>query len=97
MEHTTTLPVGPERAEVLAVAGYLSALNSIFERTLLGKKVRVFTAEGTSMQRLEEGFQFFTEWAEELVSSGAFDSGVESELFLAWQVSMDELHSGSLL
>ena len=35
-------------AEVLAVVKYLSALNNIFERTLLGQKTRIFNAEGTS-------------------------------------------------
>ena len=54
--------------------------------TLLGSKTRFFCAEGTGIQRLNEGFQFFWDWAEELVVSGAFHDGVDSKKFIAWQV-----------
>lgn len=65
---------------MLATAKYLNALNSLFERTLLGSKTRFFHAEGTGIQRLDEGFQYFRDWAEELVSSG---DGVECKKFIA--------------
>ena len=68
----------PERAKVLATVKYLSAIN-IFERTLLGTKTRIFKPEGTGMQCLDEGFTYFREWAEDLISSGEFDRGVDSK------------------
>ena len=77
---------GPERQEVLATTKYLVALNKIFEQTLLGSKTRFFDYEGTGIQRLDEGFQYFKDWAEELVSSGEFDDGVDSKRFIVWQV-----------
>lgn len=63
-------------------------MGDIFERTLLGTKVRVFNAEGTAIQRLSEGFAYFEEWTEELIDSGVFDNGVSTELFLSWQVQL---------
>lgn len=38
------------------------------------------------MQRLEKGFSYFLEWADELVINGKFESGVDSKKFIAWQV-----------
>lgn len=78
---------------MLATAKYLNALNSLFERTLLGSKTRFFHAEGTGIQRLDEGFQYFRDWAEELVSSGEFGDGVESKKFIAWQVRVSHVHN----
>ena len=86
LEFATTHPNDPDRAEILATTKYLSALNDIFERTLLGTKVRIFNQEGTAIQRLGEGFAYFEEWAEELIDSGMFDNGVSTESFLSWQV-----------
>ncbi len=85
LEHVTTSQ-DPERSEVLEVVKYLSALNSIFEKTLLGSKTRIFDPEGTGIQRLEEGFDYFREWAKELVDFREFEDGVESKKFIAWQV-----------
>ena len=65
---------------------YLKALNNIFERTLLGRKTRVFKPDGLSIQRLNQGFSFFEEWAEELVVNGSFECGVDSKEFISWQV-----------
>lgn len=81
-----TYSLSPDRAEVLAVAKYLSALNNIFERTIIGTKTRIFDAEGTGIQRLNEGYKYFTEWAEELTEAGEFNSGVDSKQFISWQV-----------
>ena len=85
-EYATVDPPPMDSKETLATVDYLAALNNIFERTLLGNKTRIFRHHGTGMQRLEKGFSYFREWAEELVEGGAFDSGVDSKQFLAWQV-----------
>lgn len=85
-EYATANPPPKDSAETLATADYLSALNNIFERTLLGTKTRIFRPGGTGMQRLEKGFSYFREWAEALISSGAFNTGVENKQFIAWQV-----------
>lgn len=70
----------------MATSKYLVALNDIFERTLLGSKTRFFHAEGTGIQRLDGGFQYFWDWAEQLVSAGEFMDGVHNTKFIAWQV-----------
>ena len=64
---------------------YPSALN-IFEKTLLGKKTRIFCAKGRGIQRLDEGFAYFREWADGLVKCGSFNGGVDSKDFIALQV-----------
>lgn len=71
-----------------ASAKYLTALNDIFERTILGNKTRIFQPGGYAMQRLEDGFSYFKEWSLELKTLGCFDNGVECKLFLSWQVCM---------
>lgn len=76
----------PDRGEVLALVKGLNALNNIFERTLLGHSTRIFYAEGTAIQHLNEGYEYFTEWAEELLEAGEFESGVDSRQFISWQV-----------
>ena len=86
MEYAKTDPPPKDSLEVLATEGYLRALNNIFEKTLLGKKTRIFQPDGTGMLRLDKGFSYFREWAQELVDSGAFVSGVDSRQFIAWQV-----------
>ena len=75
-------------SEDFTCARYLSALNDIFERTILGKKTRIFKPNGSGMQRLDDGFMFFEEWCLELKQLGEFNSGVESKLFLSWQVHL---------
>ena len=86
MEYATTNPPPVDHLQVLATVKYLSALNNIFEKTLLGKKTRIFCAEGRSIQRLDEGFAYFRGWADELVNSGNFNGGVDSKDFIAWKV-----------
>ena len=44
---------------------YLEALNKIFERSLLGVKVSFFEPNGSTLQRINEGYQFFVRWAKE--------------------------------
>ena len=68
-----------ERAEVLATVEYLTALNSIFELTLLGNKTHtcIFKPDGFAI-RLDKGFVFFKEWADDLITMGEFSSGVDS-------------------
>ena len=90
MEYAISIQTS-ERSEVMACAKYLSSLNDIFERTLLGRKTRFFQFDGTGMQRLEDGFSYFKEWAYELKKSGEFDSGVESKVFLSWQVHSKQM------
>ena len=86
LEYAKTDPPPDDSFEVLATEHYLRALNNMFERTLLGKKTRLFQSNGSGMQRLESGFSFFQEWADELVADGEFDSGVDSKKFISWQV-----------
>ena len=81
MEYATTNPPPKDHLQVLATVKYLSAL-----KTLLGKKTRIFYAEGRSIQRLDEGFAYFRGWADKLVNSGSFSGGVDSKDFIAWQV-----------
>ena len=92
MEYASSIPTSADRSGVLACAKYLSSLNDIFERTLLGKKTRFFQVDGTGMQRLEDGFSYFKEWAYELKKSGEFNSGVESKVFISWQVCSKQRH-----
>ena len=86
LEYAKMDPPPEDSHEVLATESYLRALNNIFERTLLGKKTRIFQPDGSSMQRLENGFSYFLEWADELVVNGEFESGVDSKKFIACQV-----------
>ena len=75
-----------DHLQVLATVKYPSALNNIFEKTLLGRKTRIFCAKGRSIQRLDEGFAYFREWADGLVKCGSFNGGVDSNDFIALQV-----------
>ena len=65
---------------------YLTALNTIFELTLLGNKTRIFKPDGFAIQRLDKGFAYFKKWADGLLTKGEFSSGVDSPHFIAWQV-----------
>ena len=56
--HSDPKPQDVQAVEL--VISYLEALNKIFERSLLGKKVQVFDVNGTTLQRMEEGFLFFS-------------------------------------
>ena len=62
------------------VISYLEALNKLFEKSILGQNVRVYTVDGTTIQRMSEGFKFFADWAKESQKSA------DKREFLAWQV-----------
>ena len=89
MEYAKTDPPPHDSLGVLATEAYLRALNNIFERTLLGRKSSIFQPDGSSMQRLDQGFSYFQEWAQEHVDGGAFESGVDSKQFITWQVRVN--------
>ena len=91
LEFASMDPTPPEINSILATEGYLRGLNDIFERTLLGRRTRIFQPEGTAMQHLQKGFSFFKEWAEELIESGVFQAGVESRKF--FMAGMAILHT----
>ena len=63
------------------VISYLEALNGLFEKSILGQRVRVFNSSGSTIQRMEISFNFFAEWAKEK----PLDE-VDSKQFLSWQV-----------
>lgn len=86
LEYANTDPPPQDNQQVLATVQYLSALNKIFEKTLLGRKTKIFDPHGSGIQRLNEGFSYFEEWAEELDENGCFDDGVECKSFISWQV-----------
>lgn len=75
------VPIPEDAESVKLVIAYLQALNNIFEKSILGKRVRVFSAEGTTMKRIDEGFQFFDTWAKEIE-----DNDEDKRSFLSWQV-----------
>ena len=52
------------------VIEYLKALNSLFELSLLGKQVRIFQTNGSTLQRMEKGFNFFKNWCEDAIEKG---------------------------
>ena len=82
-EYARSDPKPEDAPTVELVIAYLEALNKLFERSLLGRKVRVFNAKGTTIQRMEEGFEFFANWAKEKIDTDDEDKNS----FLSWQVS----------
>lgn len=70
MEYARSKPNPGDAAAVEKVICYLQALNKFFERGLLGNKVRVFCSDGSTLQRMDEGFSFFKQWIEDLISQG---------------------------
>ena len=70
------------------VISYLEALNGLFEKSILGQRVRVFDSSGSTIQRMEISFNFFAEWAKEK----PLDE-VDSKQFLSWQVYNALTHS----
>jgi len=70
VEHVHYSP-GPDNVtRVETVVEYLQALNSYFELGLLGCQVRIFEVEGTAMQRMQSGFDFFMKWCEDAFTEG---------------------------
>ncbi len=76
-EYARTHPKPKYAPSVEVIIEYLQALNKLFERSILGRKVRVFASGGTTMCRMAEGFNFFAKWAKE---------SEDKKSFLAWQV-----------
>ena len=58
-EYVHNNPKASDAPAVTHTIAYLEALNNIFERSMLGVKVRVFKANGSTLQRIDEGYQFF--------------------------------------
>lgn len=81
-EYANSNPNPHDAPAVELVVAYLDVLNKVFEKSLLDKKVRVFKRDGTTIQRMEEGFAFFAKWAVECEEE---DENRKS--FLSWQVS----------
>lgn len=88
LEYANTDPPPQDQQQVLATEQYLSALNKMFEKTLLGTKTKIFNPQGLAIQRLNEGFSYFEEWAEKLDSDGCFEDVVDCKSFISWQVCM---------
>ena len=58
-EYVHNNPKASDVPAVIHTIAYLEALNKIFER------VRVFEANGSTLQRINKGYQFFVKWAKE--------------------------------
>ena len=69
-EYTRAEPLPSDSKKVEMAIEYLSVLKLFFEQGLLGDKVRVFDPCGTTMQRMERGFNFYSNWMNELISKG---------------------------
>ncbi len=82
-EYARTCPVPNDAPTVELVICYLTALNNLFEKSILGKHVRIYTAQGTAIQRMESAYQFFVDWAKEHESNDNPPSN-----FIAWQVGI---------
>ena len=81
-EYARGQPLPDDSASVELVIAYLSSLNNLFERSILGRSVRVFDPHGSTMQRMESGYQFFVQWACKQYPNG------DQVKFLSWQASI---------
>ena len=81
-EHARQQPPPDDACSVELVIDYLSSLNNLFEWSILGRRVRIFDPHGSTIQRMECGYQFFVQWACKQCPSG--DPGK----FLSWQVKL---------
>ena len=64
-------------------------LSTVFlNRHFLVPRIAFFMLKVLGFSVLNEGFQYFWDWAEQLVSSGEFEDVVDSKRFIAWQVRM---------
>ena len=79
-EYARSQPPPADASSIELTIDYLSALNKLFERSLLGNKVLVFDPHGSAMQRMECGYQFFVQWACKQYPDG------DPVRFLSWQV-----------
>ena len=55
---------------VCATQEYLSACHLIFERGILNKEICVKKPDGLIVQRMDEGFLYFTRWLDGLLQQG---------------------------
>jgi len=69
-EYVKSDDVGDDSASVEIVVEYLKVLNSLFELSLLGKYVRVFKTNGSTLQRMKDGFRFIKTWCEDAMENG---------------------------
>ena len=81
-EYARRHPVPENAPTVELVINYLSALNNVFESSLLGNRVRVFDAHGSTIQRMEGGFKFFIEWADEQCPEVSRLAGMDTLTYL---------------
>ncbi len=87
-EYARSDPRPKDAHTVEMVIKYLEALNKLFEKCILGSKVRIFMTDGTAMARMSEGFNFFAKWAKNIDADSEDRqlTAVEKRSFLAWQV-----------
>ena len=81
-EYARSDPKPDDAPSVELTIAYLEALNGLFEKSILGQRVRIFDPNGSTIQRMENSFNFFAQWAREK----PLDE-VDSRQFLSWQVS----------
>ena len=81
-EHARQQPPADDDSSVELVIDYLSSLNNLFERSILGRHVRIFDPHGSTSQRMDCGYQFFMQWACKQYPNG------DAEKFLAWEVKL---------
>ncbi len=96
-EYARSSPTPKDAKSVEAMIQYLEALNKLFEKSLLGRKVNVYKTEGTTLSRMSEGFNFFAEWAQKSTKGVSTEDGKQQAIaskestkdrnFLAWQVN----------
>ena len=65
-----------------ATAHFLQAVNFLFESSLLGDHVRVFNSDGSTIERMKKGYDYFVSWASEYAEV----SGCDTKNFISWQV-----------
>ena len=78
-EYARSDPKPDDAPSVELTIAYLEAL---FQKSILGQRVRVFDPNGSTIQRMEASFKFFAQWAKEK----PLDE-VDSKQFFSWQVS----------
>lgn len=81
-EHARQQPPPEDASSVELVIDYLSSLNNLFERSLLGRHVRIFDPHGSTIQRIDSGYHFFVQWACKQYPNG------DPTKFLSWQVNI---------
>ena len=83
--HTTSSECTPTILRDKQTLKYLKALNMMFERGILSK-AKVETMENEQLILIGQGFQFFSDWCEEVIREGINPDDPSQKPFLAWQV-----------